>query len=203
VHAVSFATFSTLVGWLAVVLGTLAARAQYARLRRHGIEGVSLATWALLTLLSVFWTVYGVSQHSWQLAIASAVTLPLQLSILRRLEPWSKKRVLVLALGLVVVSCLGPGLAWGWSGAVVGAGVAGILTRAPQMVALLRTHHATGVSASSWTWAVGVSALWVIYYAGAHLWAVLVVTAVAGSASLAVAVLTGWRARLMRGAPSL
>jgi hypothetical protein len=81
--------------------------------------------------------------------------------------------------------------------------VAGILTRAPQMVALLRTHHATGVSASSWTWAVGVSALWVIYYAGAHLWAVLVVTAVAGSASLAVAVLTGWRARLMRGAPSL
>jgi hypothetical protein len=40
-----------------------------------------------------------------------------------------------------------------------------------------------------------VSALWVAYYAGAHLWAVLTVTAIAGSLSFVIAGLSTWRRR--------
>jgi hypothetical protein len=54
----------------------------------------------------------------------------------------------------------------------------------------MHDRSATGVSAGSWTVAFLVSILWVVYYAGAHLWAVLVVTAVAGGASLTIAILS-------------
>jgi hypothetical protein len=67
--------------------------------------------------------------------------------------------------------------------------------RVPQLVRLLRGGAAAGVSVSSWSVAVTVSALWVVYYTGAHLWAVLAVTAFNGGVSLVIAVLSNVRHR--------
>jgi uncharacterized protein with PQ loop repeat len=194
---VTFATFSTVVGWLAVTLGTTAAYVQFSRLRRRGVEGVSLATWTLFVYLAFFWIVYGAVVHSWPLVMGSALALPLQALILMRLRPWERRSVVVRSFGFLVVCCAAPALYWGWAGAVLGAGGAGTVTRAPQLLALIRVKGASGVSTWSWLVAAAVSTLWVIYYVGARLWAVLVVTAVAGGVSLTIAALSGWRHRQM------
>jgi uncharacterized protein with PQ loop repeat len=190
---VSFSEFSTVIGWLAVVLGTVGAYAQYRRINRAGVDGVSLATWVLFVLLAGFWIVYGVTVRSWELVTGSLFVLPLQLLILYRLRPWDRWRVGVRSLVFVSLCCAGPALWWGWSGAVIGVGSAGSFTRLPQLIRLVRVGEAAGVSVGSWSMAVLVSALWIVYYAGAHLWAVLVVTTLAGSVSLVVAGLSWWR----------
>jgi uncharacterized protein with PQ loop repeat len=69
----------------------------------------------------------------------------------------------------------------------------GWVTRAPQLLHLVRHENATGVSVISWVTAGTGSGLWVIYYFGAGLWPVLYVTAVGGLVSLIVAALAGWR----------
>ncbi|HSN02724.1 MAG TPA: hypothetical protein VLS91_04500, partial [Acidimicrobiales bacterium] len=49
------------------------------------------------------------------------------------------------------------------------------------------------VSVASWAiGAIGAS-LWMTYYVGAHLWAPFVATGLAGTASLAIALLAAWR----------
>jgi uncharacterized protein with PQ loop repeat len=195
---VTFTTFSTVVGWLAVALGTFAAYAQFTRLRRRGVEGVSLATWALFVYLAFFWILYGSAVHSWPLVMGSALALPLQVLILVRLRPWDRRSVVGRSFVFLVVCCAAPALYWGWAGAVLGAGGAGTITRVPQLIALIRVKGASGVSTGSWLVAAAVSVLWVIYYVDAHLWAVLVVTAMAGGVSLTIAALSGWRHRQMR-----
>jgi uncharacterized protein with PQ loop repeat len=183
------------LGWLAVGLGTGVAYAQFNRVRRRGVEGVSLATWTLFVLLAVFWATYGGVVHSWEVVLGSLLALPWQMLILWRLAPWSKWPVVLRSFAAVMACCTLPALFAGWSGAVVGAGVAGIVTRTPQLVLLVRGGTVDGVSVGSWTLAVLVSALWVAYYAGAHLWAVLTVTAIAGSLSFVIAGLSTWRRR--------
>ncbi len=194
----TFATFSTVVGWLAVALGTVTAYAQFSRLRRRGVEGVSLATWTLFVYLAFFWIVYGVIVRSRPLVMGSVLALPLQAFILVQLRPWDRRSTVVRSFVFLVVCCAAPALYWGWTGAVLGAGGAGTITRAPQLIALIRVKGASGVSTGSWSVAAAVSTLWVIYYVGARLWAVLVVTAVAGGVSLTIAALSGWRHRQMR-----
>jgi uncharacterized protein with PQ loop repeat len=192
---VAFASWTSLVGWLAVVVGTAAAYLQFTRLRRRGDDGVSLATWTLFVVLALFWITYGVAARSWQLVVASTLALPLQFSILVRLRPWTRWSVVVRSVGLCVVCCLAPAALWGCAGAVLGAGLAGVATRTPQLIAVLRSDVATGVSSGSWVLGVVVSSLWVIYYVGARLWAVLVVTALAGAASALIAVVARGRQR--------
>jgi len=186
------------IGWVAAALGTWSAFAQYARLRRRGTEGVSLATWTLFAVLAAFWTLYGVAVRSWPLAASSALALPLQSMIWWRLRPGSRWRVVTTAVGLALVCCIVPGVAWGWAGAVVGAGGAGTITRLPQLAQLLRSRSAAGVSTGSWALGAVVSATWVAYYAGSRLWAVLTVTAVAGGVSAIIAVASSWRQRQSR-----
>jgi uncharacterized protein with PQ loop repeat len=186
----TFRTLSTFLGWAAVLLGTLAAYAQFSRLRRRGPEGVSLATWTLFVLLAIFWTSYGFAVQSWPLVAGSVAALPLQTAILGQLRPWNRWRVVARSVVFVLVCCVAPALTWGWSGAVVGAGAAGTMTRAPQLLGLLRPTRAAGVSPGSWVLGVLVSSMWVVYYWGAHLWAVLGVTALAGGVSLVIAVLS-------------
>lgn len=190
------------LGWVATTLGTGSALAQYVRLRRHGIPGVSLSTWTLFTVLAVFWVLYGFVVRSWPLAVSSALALPLQSMVWWRLGPWSRRRTVARAVGFALVCCVTPGLVWGWAGAVVGAGVAGTVTRLPQLRRLLLSSDAIGVSTGSWVLAAAVSALWVAYYAASRLWAVLVVTAVAGGVSLIVAATSNWRQRASRAARS-
>jgi uncharacterized protein with PQ loop repeat len=182
-----------LLGWLAVALGTISTHAQYRRMSSAGIGGVSLATWVLFSLLSVFWTSYGLSVHAWVLAVGCVFVMPSQLLILSRLQPWHRWKVSARAVVLLLVICVLPGIAWGWNGAVVGAGAAASLTRAPQLIGLIKAHEAPGVSVGSWTLGVIGSSLWVAYYAGAHLWSAMVVTGIAGCVSVAIAVLSWWR----------
>lgn len=188
-----FNTVSIVVGWIAVVLGSIVAYTQYRRIARRGVEGVSFATWTLFIYVGIFWVIFGVSVHSWQLIIGCSITLPLQVLIWYRLKPLKKIRSSLYALLFILAFCLLPAVAWGWPGAVVGVGVAGWITRGPQLVTLIRSEAAAGVSSSSWLIAAFVSSLWVVYYLGARLWPVMYVTAVAGTVSLIIAALARWR----------
>jgi uncharacterized protein with PQ loop repeat len=192
---VNFNDVSTLVGWIAVVMGTVTAYAQYRRMSTRGVEGVSFATWTLFIYVGIFWVVYGVSVHSWQLVMGCSMTLPLQLLIWYRLKPWERISANIYAFIFIVACCLLPALAWGWSGAVVGVGIGGWITRGPQLIKLVRSRDAAGVSTSSWLTAGVVSGLWVVYYIGARLRPVMFVTAVGGSVSLLIAALASWRHR--------
>jgi uncharacterized protein with PQ loop repeat len=192
---VSFYDVSVAIGWLAVVLGCVVAYAQYRRISTRGVEGVSFTTWTLFIYLGIFWVVYGFDVHSWELIIGCGVTLPLQFLIWYRLKPWERIRANVYSFTLISSFCVLPALAWGWSGAVVGVGMAGWVTRGPQLMKLVRSRAAAGVSTSSWLTAGFVSGLWVIYYFGAKLWPVMFVTAVGGFASLVIGALASWRHR--------
>ncbi len=188
-------TLTSALGWVAAAVGTSSAFLQYRRLRRRGTQGVSLTTWTLLGTLAVFWVLYGVAVRSWPLALSSALTLPWQVMIWWRLRPTTRTGAVVGSTGAAVMCCLAPGLLWGWSGAVVGAGGAGIISRLPQLSRLVRTRTTVGVSTGSWALGAAVSAMWVLYYARSRLWAVLVVTAVAGTLSLVIALASQWRQR--------
>jgi uncharacterized protein with PQ loop repeat len=192
---VSFNDVSIAVGWLAVVLGTATAYTQYRRMTTRGIEGVSFATWTLFIYVGMFWVVYGTSVHSWQLVIGCSITLPFQFLIWYQLRPREKLPATLYAFLFIAACCALPALAWGWAGAVVGVGIGGWITRAPQLIKLVRSRDAAGVSTSSWLTAGVVSGLWVIYYIGARLWPVMFVTAVGGSVSLVIAALASWRHR--------
>jgi uncharacterized protein with PQ loop repeat len=200
---VNFYDVSILIGWIAVVLGCAVAYAQYKRISTRGVEGVSFTTWTLFIYLGIFWVTYGFDVHSWQLIIGCGVTLPLQLLIWHRLKPWERIRANVYSFVIIVSFCFLPALVWGWNGAVVGVGMAGWVTRGPQLTRLVRSPAAEGVSTSSWLTASCVSALWVIYYLGARLWPVMFVTAVGGFASLIIAALAGWRHRQAHSVPDV
>jgi hypothetical protein len=144
--------------------------------------------------LGSFWVAYGVvSAHSWQVILGSLLILPLQVSIVVRLKPWRRWRVTTRSFAFFVVACVLPTLLWGWAGGVYGTGIAMVATRVPQIVELIRQQDASGVSVNSWVFAVGGSALWIVYYAGVHLWAPLISTFCAGIASLVIALLAFWR----------
>jgi uncharacterized protein with PQ loop repeat len=181
-------------GWLAVALGLVGTVAQYVRINRLGVEGVSLATWVLFVLMGSFWITYGaVSAHSWQVVLGSLLLLPLQASIVVRLKPWRRWPVSVRSFAFFVASCVLPTLVWGWAGGVYGTGVAMVANRVPQIVELVRHEDASGVSVSSWVLGVCGTGLWIAYYTGVRLWAPLISTFCAGTASLIIASLASWR----------
>jgi uncharacterized protein with PQ loop repeat len=179
---------------MGVFLGLVGTLAQYVRVNKLGVEGVSLATWVLFVFMGTFWITYGAaSAHSWQVVLGSLILLPLQLSIVVRLKPWRRWRVTSRSFAFFAVCCVMPTLVWGWAGGVYGTGVAMTMNRGPQLIELIRHEDASGVSVSSWALGVTGSALWVFYYVGVKLWAPLVATFFAGVASLAIALLASWR----------
>ena len=181
-------------GWIAVVLGIIGTIAQYVRINRLGVEGVSLATWALFVCMGCFWVTFGaVSAHSWQVVLGSLLLLPVQVSIVAKLRPYRRWRVTTRSLVFFVLCCVLPTLVWGWVGGVYGTGFAMVATRVPQIIELIRYEDASGVSVSSWALGVFGTALWVSYYVGVHLWAPLISTFCAGVASLVIALLASWR----------
>jgi uncharacterized protein with PQ loop repeat len=190
---VSFTTFTLDVGWIAVVLSSLTAYQQYRRMARRGVEGVSCATWTLLLYISVFWVAYGIDARSWQMIIGCAAPIPFQVMIWLRLSPRERVDVCVGSLVFLAAFCFLPAIGWGWAGAVIGVGIAGWISRGRQLLTLVRSKTAVGVSTSSWVTAGVVSILWVIYYTGAHLWPVLIVTAVSAMVSLSIATLSARR----------
>ena len=185
-----------LVSWTAVTAGTISTIAQYRRVNATGIEGVSSATWLLFTLIGGFWISYGsLGAHSLAVVMGSLLLWPLQLAIVFRLAPWRHRRGSFQALVMFLVTCVVPGLVGGWSWCVYGCGVAMTLLRGPQVIELLRTRDASGVSATSWFFGVGCAVLWIVYYLGVHLWAPLIATTASGTGSLVIASLTVWRHR--------
>lgn len=186
------------IGWLAVAVGLVSTVVQWRRVSAEGIEGVSLATWSLFAMMGGFWISYGFAVHSWPVVLGSLIVLPIQGAILVRLAPWRDWRTVGWSLGLFAATCLMPALFGGWSAGVYGIGVAMSLTRIPQLVELVRSPDALGVSAASWSLAASGSVLWVAYYDGDHLWAALVATSAAGLANVAIAALAAWRHRQLR-----
>lgn len=182
-------------GWAAAVLGFWATFAQSRRASRRGVEGVSLATWALFVFMGCFWITYGVVARSWEVTMGSAVILPLQLAIVFRLAPWRSWMVVARAFGFFVLLCVVPTVMWGWPAGVYGTGIAMIANRAPQILELIRHEDATGVSVASWLVNGAGSVLWVLYYQDVHLWAAMITMGFAGAANLLIAILATWRHR--------
>ena len=189
-----FHTTALLLGWGAVIIGVVGVWAQHRRASQIGVEGVSLATWVLFVYMGVFWITYGaVSAHSWEVILGSLIAFPIQVAIVVRLRPWREWRVLTLAFGFFLVTCLIPTMLWGWAAGVYGIGVTMTLTRTPQIIELIRQQDAAGVSVNSWLLGAAGSGMWVIYYGGVHLWAPLIATGFAGLASTTIALLGAWR----------
>jgi uncharacterized protein with PQ loop repeat len=194
----SFHALSTVLGWVAVSLGVGSTVAQHRRAKFIGIEGVSLATWVMFILLGLFWISYGIAVHSLIIVLGSLLVLPLQLAIVFRLQPWKRWHVAVRCLIFFVLCCVMPTLFWGWAAGVLGAGVAMVGNRAPQIIELVKYRGASGVSVGGWTLSVCCAALWAGYYIGFHMWAALTATCFAGAANLAIALLATWRHRQRR-----
>ncbi len=181
------------LGWAAVLFGALSTIAQFARIRQHGTDGVSLGTWSLFSLMGVFWTAYGVAQRDAIIILGSLPLLPIQLALVARLRPIIQWRVVVRSVAAALVFSAVPTILWGWDAGVFGTGVLMVLNRGPQIVELVRTRGALGVSTATWLLGATGSALWVLFYVGERLWAPLIATAFAGLASLSVAALAAWR----------
>ena len=170
--------------------------AQYRRVSVQGVEGVSLATWLMFTLIGGFWIFFGAfSAHSLAVVLGSLLCWPLQMSIVFRLKPWRHRRGSSQAVALFLACCVVPGVVGGWAYCVYGSGLAMTLLRVPQFVELLRTRDPSGVSAASWFIGVGCATLWIIYYANVNLWAPLIATACSGVASTAIGLIAVWRHR--------
>jgi uncharacterized protein with PQ loop repeat len=190
---VTFYSLTILMGWLAVLAGLFGTYAQFHRAITLGMEGVSPATWVFFVYMGSFWIAYGLVAHSWQLVTVSLIMLPFQLAILFRLRIWKQWRVASEALVFFLLCSALPSVLWGWVGGVYGMGVAMTIIRGPQLIELIRHEGASGVSVGSWAFGVLGSALWFVYYSGAHLWAAQASTTCVGLANLAIAVFAGWR----------
>lgn len=177
------------------MVGVLGTGAQWRRLRREGLEGVSVATWSLFVYLGAFWIAYGIVERSWTITMGSLLMFPLQIGVLTRLRPWRVPRASWSALGLFVGSCLVPAALWGWSGGIYGTTVTMTVTRLPQLVELVRRAGAAGVSTGMWLLGAIGSALWVVYYGQTSRWAAFTATLVSGTVSAVIAALALWRHR--------
>jgi uncharacterized protein with PQ loop repeat len=200
---VTFHALTVVLGWTAVALGVVSALAQFRRVALRGIDGVSLATWTIFVYMGLFWITYGVVAGSVEIILGSVLILPIQLGILVRLAPWRHVRVVLQSLAFVGLFGVLPTLLGGWSDGVYAIGLAMSITRAPQIIALVRAEDASGVSVSSWALNAVGAALWMTYYVGAHLWAAFIATGLAGVASLTIAVLATWRQQVDRRNVSL
>ena len=185
-------------GWVAVMLTVSGTAAQFRRVARLSIEGVSLATWTLFVFMGVFWTAYGFDRHSAIIILGSVFSLPFQMAIVFRLRPWRRWRVVARSLAFTLVFCALPVVVWGWPGGVYGTGIVMVVNRAPQLIELVRYPDATGVSVPMWSLGVAGAICWVLYYQNTRLWAALAATACAGLASLSIALLATWRHRQAR-----
>ena len=189
----SFHALTIVLGWTAVGLGLVSASAQLRRLALRGVDGISLATWVIFVYMGLFWITYGFVAHSAEIVMGSLLVLPVQLSILYRLAPWRRPRVLVQSFIFFALFTIVPTYLGGWSDGVYGIGLAMSITRGPQIIELIRSRDASGVSVASWALGAIGASLWMTYYVGAHLWAPFVATGLAGTASLSIAALAAWR----------
>jgi uncharacterized protein with PQ loop repeat len=183
------------IGWIAVVLTVWGTFAQFLRVLRQGIEGVSIATWLLFTYMGCFWVCYGFDQRSAVIVLGSAIVLPFQAGVFIRLKPWHSWAVVSRVTLYSFLVCFAPMIFWGWTAGVYGAGVTMVITRGPQLIELIRNPDATGVSVPMWSLSSAALLCWVVYYEDFHLWAAFTSVLVAGIASVAIAVLAQRRHR--------
>lgn len=191
----SFGEMADAIGWVALLIGVGSTVAQFDRVRRSGIEGVSIATWTLFLLMSCFWVCYGVADHSMVVVLGSAILMPFQLDIVRRLVPRRSAMIVARSCAYAFVLCALTTLLWGWNGGLLGTGALMIINRGPQIIELLRSRTGTGVSVASWS--VGAASLvcWQVYYAGQDQWSAVIATGIAALASTVIALLAMWRHR--------
>jgi uncharacterized protein with PQ loop repeat len=186
---VNYHDLAVTIGWIAVALTVWGTGAQFLRVLRRGIEGVSLSTWMLFTYMGCFWVGYGFDQHSAIIVLGSAIVLPFQAGVVFYLRPWQSLAVLSRVTLYAVLICFAPMVLFGWSAGVYGAGVTMVITRGPQLIELIRTPDATGVSVPMWALSSIALLCWVVYYENAHLWAAFASVTCAGFASGAIALL--------------
>jgi MtN3 and saliva related transmembrane protein len=67
---------TTIIGYLAAVGTTISFLPQAVKtIRTKDVSGISLPMYALFTIGTLFWLIYGVSIGSYQVGIANAITL--------------------------------------------------------------------------------------------------------------------------------
>jgi uncharacterized protein with PQ loop repeat len=191
----SFGELADAIGWVALLLGVGSTVAQFDRVRRLGVEGVSIATWTLFFLMSCFWVCYGVADHFLVVVLGSAILMPFQCSIVGRLKPRESRAVVARSCACAFLLCALTTLLFGWQGGLLGTGLLMIINRGPQISELVRSRSGLGVSVASWSVGAICLVCWLIYYAGQDQWAAAASTGVAAVASASIALLATWRHR--------
>ena len=181
------------VGWAGVSLGVISTWSQFRRAREISVDGISLVTWFQFILMGIFWICYGVNQRSLIIAAGAACVMPMQFSIVRRLQPWRQLGVVARSSAFILCCCAAPTLLFGWSAGVYGIGIAMACNRVPQIVTLIKNRGDLGVSVGSWSLGALCSAMWIFFYAGKHNWAGLTATSAAMAGNIAIASLASWR----------
>lgn len=196
---------ASLAGWSGAVLGTITTIAQVVRVRREGTDGVNATTWALFLVMSGFWIAYGSSVGSAQVIVSATVSIPLLTWLVVLLDRREAVRGLLLAVAVVGVCAGLPADRLGWSAGVLGLGIVIVGTRMPQLLQLLRSRHADGVSVTSWLTGAASVVLWLAYYSttGQVAAAVTMAAACCMNASIVVLTLRRHRTNAPELAPAL
>lgn len=188
-------TFVTVIGVIAVLGGYWTTWIQLQRARTIGIEGISLATWLLFLWMGFFWASYGLAISNHLIWAGSLPLLPLQGALVWMLHPFRQPRTIIATIVAIAILSFGTTALWGWNAGVAGTTLAMFWNRLPQIVELIRDPDVRGVSVSSWAIGALCSLLWVTYYLGERLWFPLVATTVATMSNLVIALLAVWRQR--------
>jgi uncharacterized protein with PQ loop repeat len=183
-------------GWLAVSIGLWGVSSQLRRAIRVGVEGISLATWLLFSLVAVYWSLYGFVVHSLIVILGTGVMFPVQFAIVLVMKPWRSLIVVSRCCLFFAVCCIVPTLLWGWPAGIYGATIVTVVNRVPQFVALVRERNVIGVSAASWLIAFLGGAFWLVYYINLHKSAAIASVCITMFTNSSIAALATWRHRV-------
>jgi len=152
----------TLFAAVAVVMNMAFVWPQAIRLARtRDLSGVSPLTWTISIAVFAVWSSYALSTRFWSLAVANLSGLLAAVVILwvGTRAGWSRRWALVSLATVAVAGALGMVAPPVLAAAMIASGV---VLRAPQFVALLRSPSVSGVSALTWLLSGVTAGCWLV-----------------------------------------
>ncbi len=162
-----------IIGWLAtiVTIGMYAPQSIKV-IRAKKTEGLSKATFCLVAIGSIMWTIFGVAIDSWQVWTANGIVLILMIPIIYYLFK-DEMAIFVLAVSILVAAfittmiLLAVNVRLNSTVTVIVSVFGGIgtgLPYVPQVIKTFRTKNISSISIMSTLGVIVANSLWVLYY---------------------------------------